>query len=63
MYARALSAEDVEAMFDDTFDYVASNPAGFWPLNETSGGTAKDLSGFGNDGVLEGNATWSESCF
>ena len=58
-----LAPEDIQSMYQNSFDYEASNPAGFWPLNETSGSIAKDLSGFGNDGVLEGNATWSESCF
>ena len=63
VWGRPLSGEDIQSMYAETFDYVASNPAGFWPLNETSGSVAKDLSGFGNDGVLQGNARWSEDCF
>ena len=62
VWARALTAADIEAMYNDTFDYDASSPAGYWPLNETSGSTADDASAFENNGVLEGAAAWSTDC-
>lgn len=62
VWARALTATDIEAMYNDTFNYDASSPAGYWPLNETSGSIAKDVSAFGNNGVLEGVAAWSTDC-
>ncbi|MDE2144749.1 MAG: hypothetical protein KGJ01_02170, partial [Patescibacteria group bacterium] len=31
---------------------------GYWPLNEGSGSTAKDESGWGNDGTINGSPAW-----
>ncbi len=36
---------------------------GYWPLNEGSGVTIDDASGFGNSGVLSGNASWAATPF
>ena len=38
----------------------AADPSlvGWWKLDEGSGSTAVDSSGYGNDGTLEGNAAW-----
>ena len=32
--------------------------AGYWPMNDGSGALARDHSGFGSDGILQGNAAW-----
>ncbi|MEN6578319.1 MAG: LamG-like jellyroll fold domain-containing protein [Phycisphaerales bacterium] len=37
-----------------------SGLAGWWKLDETSGTTASDASGNGNDGTLQGNGQWVE---
>lgn len=37
---------------------VPADPLGYWPLDETSGTTAKDASGNGDDGTVNG-AAWS----
>jgi hypothetical protein len=37
---------------------IASNLAGYWGLNETSGTTAADSSGSGNTGTVTGTADW-----
>lgn len=37
------------------------SPVGFWQLNETSGTTASDASGFGRDGEYSGGPTLGES--
>jgi len=62
----ALSIAQLDELYDAAFDvateepnaYVdevlADNPAGFWRLDETSGSTAVDLSGNGNDGTYTG---------
>ncbi len=34
------------------------NLVGYWPLNEGTGSLSRDHSGFGSDGVLQGNAAW-----
>jgi Concanavalin A-like lectin/glucanases superfamily len=36
---------------------LADSPAGYWPLNESSGTTAFDLSGNGNNGTYSGSFT------
>jgi hypothetical protein len=37
---------------------ASSGLVGSWPMDEGSGTTVHDHSGFGNDGVLSGSATW-----
>jgi Concanavalin A-like lectin/glucanases superfamily/Glycosyl hydrolases family 2, sugar binding domain/Glycosyl hydrolases family 2/Glycosyl hydrolases family 2, TIM barrel domain len=39
---------------------VPTDYTGYWPLDETNGTTAMDLSGNGNDGIVSG-ATWSSN--
>ncbi|MCX6117212.1 MAG: LamG domain-containing protein, partial [Proteobacteria bacterium] len=36
---------------------LAESPAGYWPLNETTGSTLKDISGLGNNGSYIGSPT------
>src|SRR5215469_8556155 len=36
---------------------ISLNPVGFWPLNETSGTTAFDVSGNGNNGTYQSGVT------
>src|SRR5215469_8144569 len=36
---------------------ISLNPVGFWPLNETNGTTAFDVSGNGNNGVYQSAVT------
>lgn len=44
------------SVFDDlAAEVLADSPAGFWPLDETSGTTAADLSGNGRDGTYTGS--------
>ena len=63
IWTSALSSTNIKAMYEGGFDYAASNPAGYWPLDERNGLVARDLSTFGNDGYLEGEAAWVEDCF
>jgi hypothetical protein len=42
---------------------LADNPAAFWPLNETSGTVAHDLSGNGWNGTYEGGVTLADNPF
>jgi hypothetical protein len=63
VWSIALTDEQAFNLWAGTFDYLASPPVGFWPLDETRGSIARDISGFGNHGVLEGNASWRQNCF
>ena len=36
---------------------IQDYPIGFWPLDETSGTTATDISGCGNNGTYTGSLT------
>ena len=46
-------------MKESTYDKIILNdhPVGYWPLDETSGTVAHDLSGYGNDGIIQGGVT------
>lgn len=49
---------------DDAFGFSdiaepSTNLVGYWPLNDGLGLVAQDVSGNGNDGVLEGGASWA----
>lgn len=63
LWTTPLTGDDISQMYGDEFDYLASNPAGFWPLDESAGNIARDASAFTNDGILEGNASWAQNCF
>jgi len=41
-------------------DLTSPNLAGWWKLDETSGTTAADASGNGNNGTVNGTATWTQ---
>jgi Concanavalin A-like lectin/glucanases superfamily len=41
----------------------ATGIVGHWPLNDGAGTTVTDVSGFANDGVLSGDATWVSGLF
>lgn len=43
------------------FSKELSSLAGWWPLNEGIGDTARDISGNNNDGTLVSNVTWDQS--
>ena len=62
VWSTALTANEIRQLYSNTLDVAASAPAGFWPLNETNGDVAVDLSIGSNNGLLEGSAMWSESC-
>ncbi|MBP9758887.1 prepilin-type N-terminal cleavage/methylation domain-containing protein [Candidatus Dojkabacteria bacterium] len=53
VYGRALSASEVKALYEYTPPPVAQ-----WKLDETSGTTASDSSGNGNNGTLTNGPTW-----
>ena len=65
----ALSAAQITALYNSGTPIDASNNSGnyisssslkgYWRLNESTGSTASDLSGNGNDGTIHG-ATWGE---
>jgi hypothetical protein len=40
---------------------LGDNPGGYWPLNETSGRTATDQSGNGNNGTYSGTYTLGQT--
>ena len=63
IYDRSLSSKEVQKLYNQNSeqkispqDTLQSGLVGWWPLHETSGQTAKDLSGNNNDGTL-GNST------
>ena len=62
IWPAALMASDIRSMYSNTFDITGSDPTGFWPLNQISGVSAKDLSSAANNGLMEGGASWSEDC-
>ena len=41
-------------------EILADSPVGYWKLNETSGTTAYDSSGNGNNGTLHGGITLNQ---
>ena len=43
------------------WDLESLSPVGYWKLDESSGVTAADSSGNGNDGTLHGNPVWQTS--
>jgi len=60
IYNRALSASEVEDLYNNPGQVSTDGLVGYWPLNEGSGNTATDKSGNGNDGTIHG-ATWDGS--
>ena len=60
VYNRALSADDVMALYTSTgggSGDINSNLIGYWKMDETSGTSVADSSGSGNAGTLTPNAT------
>ena len=62
IWATALTTNEIRQLYANTLNIGASEPAGFWPLNQASGDVVLDLSKSANNGLLEGDATWSENC-
>lgn len=62
IWTKALTMNEIRKVYSNTFNIPDSEPAGFWPMNQTSGEIVADLSGASNNGLLEGNASWSENC-
>ena len=54
----AASASEAKGAFINANPTGAGEERGVWPMDETSGTTVHDVSGLGNDGTLNGNATW-----
>ena len=54
-------ASDIAALMSGGITGAEVGLLGYWPLNETTGTTATDVSGNGNDGTVNG-ATWVEEC-
>jgi hypothetical protein len=53
VYNRALSATEVAGL-------AGPSLVGWWKFDEGSGTTLHDSSGYGHDGVLKGNVTWTQ---
>ena len=49
----------VEATAYNGNTYLAANLVGWWPLGNGQGSLASDLSGNGNNGMMQGYASWS----
>ena len=52
MWSIALSASQIEAVFDSGVNPASTGLVGYWSLDEGSGQDVSDLSPFGNDGFL-----------
>ncbi len=59
IYNRALSAEEVAQLYDL---HKPPGLKGHWPLDETSGLVASDVSGSLHHGAVLGNETWTKRC-
>ena len=55
IYSRALSDTEIALLADN------SGLVGHWKLDETSGTVAADSSTYGNDGTVNGTATWASA--
>jgi hypothetical protein len=56
-------AKPILTISNSSFSINTSGLVGYWRLEEGSGSTAKDSSGYGNDGILYNNPTWLEGMF
>ncbi|NCC23171.1 MAG: LamG domain-containing protein [Alphaproteobacteria bacterium] len=55
IYDKILGADEIDQMYQDGLRArMETAKIGHWPLDETSGTTAADISGNGNDGSLQG---------
>ena len=70
VYSRALSASEIQALYqsgagdklssaDSQADPLEKGLAGYWKLDDGSGGSAADATGNGNTGTLSGGPTWT----
>ena len=62
VWNRGLSASEIQSLSQNAFDSTIADLVGFWPLDDGSGSVARDDSGIGNDGLLEGDALFGGSC-
>ena len=70
VYSRALSASEIQALYqsgagdklssaDSQADPLEKGLAGYWKLDDGSGGSAADATGNGNTGTLSGSPAWT----
>jgi hypothetical protein len=66
-YSRVLSATEIKTIyqFGSAQNKVVSNSGlvGYWPLNDSAGSKANDMSGKGNIGTISGTASWVNGKF
>ena len=55
----SLSIDQIEVLFQDTDYNLSENLIALWDFNEGSGSTLNDISGNGNNGIING-AAWSD---
>lgn len=58
IYDRVLSKEEIQSSMNRPLNGSEPGLVGSWPFNESKGNKVFDLSGNGNDGTLQGGATW-----
>lgn len=65
IYSRALTSQEVGALYmlggTEAMQTVKRGLTGYWPLNETTGSTARDLSGNNKTATLFNSPTWTTS--
>lgn len=63
IFNKALSPQQIAAIYNASFQGIYKGLVGHWKMDETSGTTAYDSSGKGNNGTLIGAATWTSGKF
>jgi hypothetical protein len=58
VYGRALSDGEIRYLAGYRPDTGVPAPVGHWTFNEGAGDMVADISGNGNDGIIDGNPTW-----
>ena len=61
IYNRALTGPDVAQLFAFPAADITTGLSGLWPLDETSGPTAFDVSGNANNGTLANGPAWNSA--
>ncbi|MFT5526780.1 MAG: hypothetical protein ACI9HK_004760, partial [Pirellulaceae bacterium] len=59
VWNRALNASDIQAQNNGPISPSSAGLVGYWPLSKGVGDIATDLASQRNDGIINGNPTWS----
>ena len=62
VWSRGLSATEIQQLAETSFDSSIPDLVGHWSLSDATGTTVTDQSSLVNDGVLQGDATWINTC-